>query len=89
MILQVHLQKFMYRVNSWANQEIYTSKSLTKQYDRIHTAWKNRQLARVIKLDKTIRLVKVKLLINSSMIVLVQPLVLEYFLPYTKAIIVH
>jgi hypothetical protein len=89
MILQVHLQKFMYRVKSWANQEIYTSKPLTKQYDRIHTAWKNRQLARVIKLDKTIRLVKVKLLINSSMIVLVQPLVLEYFLPYTRAIIVH
>lgn len=66
-----------------------TSKPLTKQYDRIHTAWKNRRLARVIKLDKTIRLVKVKLLINSSMIVLVQALVLEYFLPYTRAIIVH
>lgn len=79
----------MYRVNSWVNQEIYTPKLFTKPYDRIHTAWKNRQLTRVIKLDKTIRLVKVKLLINSSMIVLVQALVLEYFLPYTRAVIMH
>lgn len=71
------------------SRNIYFYKPLTKQYDRIHTAWKNRLLAGVIKLDKTIRLVKVKLLINSSMIVLVQPLVLEYFLPYTRAIIVH
>uniref|UniRef100_A0A0A9HA07 Uncharacterized protein n=1 Tax=Arundo donax TaxID=35708 RepID=A0A0A9HA07_ARUDO len=54
-----------------------------------HIAWKNRLLARAIKLHETIRLVKVKLLINSIMIVLVQALVLEHFIPYTRTIIVH
>ena len=81
--------KIVYKVNSWVNKEIYIRKPFVKPYDKIQTAWKNRQLARGIKLDKTIGLVKVKLLINSSMIVLVQALILEHFLPYTRAIIVH
>jgi hypothetical protein len=67
----------------------YIRKPFVKPYDKIQTAWKNGQLAGGIKLDKTIGLVKVKLFINSSMIVLVQALILEHFLPYTRAIIVH
>jgi hypothetical protein len=55
----------------------------------IRTACKNMLLAWVIELHKTIMLMEVDLLINSRVIVLVQALVLEHFIPYTRTAIVH
>jgi hypothetical protein len=78
------------QVNSGLIKKWQTENHLLKV--KIYWIWiacKNRLLAGVIKLQKTIMLMEVELLINTRVIVLVQALVLEHFIPYTRATIVH